>query len=868
MPKKTLSSCQKKNNDDLDTLLQAANNAAKRFRTYSQQQVDAIVEATALALKQKTLEIAEMLQNEFNIGNLEDKYLKLESVIETLNNYLRDKKTVGIIHQDLDTGITEIAEPVGVVAAITNCTGAGAIEILKSLNALKTRNAIVFAPHPNTAKSAKFVCDYMHRAAVAAGAPQGCIQCIEQPSVNLTQSLMSHQLVSIVWATGGKAMVSAAHRSGKPAIGVGPGNTPVLVSGSVDTDRVIEDILKSKLFENGTSCTAESNLIIHHHIKNKFLTSLKKYGCHILNAHEKLQLLDYMFPLESDKRKFNTAIVGKATAEIIKAANLNLPLTTKILIYEMANHEIGEKFPVSGEKLSNVLGMYTVATDTEGLKIALATLEYVGKGHTAAIHSDNYQLIDAFSEQTPVSRIVINAPATFGGAFDTYNKRVPSYSVGCGAMGGSSSTQNIGYRELLDIKRASLRKERNRWYIIPKTILKDQKAKKYLKTLQNDKIFLVVDPALKAIVVKKLTNWLPKGNRASKVFVCSNVEPDPRFETIESLAKSAQKFKPNLILAVGGGSAIDTAKGIWLKYEHPNLDLQNFGLPFNDIFEQVTRTPKMGVLAKLIAIPTTCGTGSEVTPFAVFTESKSKKKCVIGSYELTPNVTLLIPDFINTLPTSILVDTAFDALTHAIEAYVSIKDCKNADKNAIVAVKSIFANLEKAYLHNDQKAKANLLYASCEAGKAIANSFVGINHSLAHQLGANFHIPHGRANAMFLIPIIKYNSTSIDKHARPTPAYPNQLVFNAEARYADLARIALGITGADKKIVNEFCNQINKLMDSVGMSEIIAKTKLPKINDQLISQMAKNAFTDVCTRVNPRSPNLKELEELFRATLR
>lgn len=856
----TKSSLDEEAQANIDNLIEKASIAAKQFRTFSQEQVDYIVQRVCLDILPHSLELAEMIQGECGFGTTEDKFFKIRALIELVHNYIRDKKSVGIINK-LPNGIVEIAQPIGVIGAITNCTGTGAVEFLKIINSLKTRNSLVIAPHPRTKHSASYVAKLMHDYAVRAGAPEGCIQCIETPSVEGTKYLMTHDSVSLVWATGGSAMVKAAYSSGKPTLGVGPGNTPVIVDEDTDPDLVAESILISKTFENGTSCTAESNLFVHKGIKEALLSSLNKYGYYILNDAQKQVLIDFMYPLIDDQRRFNSDIVGMDPKKIITSARLNVPLETKILVCEMNNNEIGEDYPLAGEKLSNIIGLYTVQSAREGINLAIQTLEYVGKGHTAVIFSNNEGVKREFAERVPASRLVANAPASQSGAFDTYNKRLPTYSVGCGIMANNSTTQNISYIDLLDIKRYSERMSEDRWYHIPKEIYKDQEAKKYLSTLKDKRIFAVIDPGITKMIEEKLNTWLPKD---CKLFVCNDVEPDPSFKLIEIGFNKIKEFKPDTILAIGGGSAIDSAKGIWIRYEHPHINLKGLGTPFFDIYEQILKLPKLGERAKLVTIPTTCGTGSEVTPFAVFTDTSSHRKFAVGNYEMIPNVTLLIPELLEKLPKSIMVDTAFDALSHAIEAFASVKDCEEADLNSIKAVQMIFENLPNAYLENDLKAKVNLLYAASEAGKAISNAFVGINHSLAHQLGAQFKVSHGKAIAIFLEPVIRYNSAPVKEIFRITP-YPNNKIYNAGSRYAELARKALGIyADSEEKIVNEFCLRLKKLMKTVNLEQNVSQLGI-KEDDYIerIPLMAKNALQDFCTGGNPRFPSLNELEKLY-----
>lgn len=848
----------------IDALVSNAEKATKKFRSYTQKQVDEIVRSVTTKILPHAMEIAEQVQEETRFGFLEDKYFKIRAVIEVNHNYLRGKKSVGVINQNKD-GIIEIAEPVGVIAGILNSTGTGAIDYVKIINTLKTRNSIVLAPHPRTKKVAYKVANLLHKFAIEAGAPEGCIQCIETPSVPGTNYLMKHPKIKLIWATGGSGMVKAAYSSGKPTLGVGPGNTPVYIDSDVDADFAAESILISKVFDGATACTCESNLFVHQEIKPQLLKSFEKYGYYVLTNDQKELLEKYMYPEKDGHKHFNAEIVGMPVEFVCEQAGIKPPEGTKVLVVEMSNEEVGHAHPVSREKLSNVLTMYTVSSAVQGLAMAIDNLEIVGKGHTAVVHSHNKGVCEMFAEAIPVSRIIANGPSTNSAVFDTYNKRIPTYSVGCGRMGGNSTTGNISYLDLLDIKTYSERMDENRWYIIPREIYKDEEAIGYLSRLTNKKIFAVIDPGISKMVEEKLNQCLDSSN---KLCISNHVEPDPSFEIVEEGYKLLKDFHPDTIIVIGGGSAIDAAKGMYIRYEYPEIDIRTLGIPFYDIFDQIAYLPPREKKSKFIAAPTTCGTGSEVTPFAVFTDKGQNRKFVVGSYEITPDVTILLSEMIHGLPKHILADTVFDALSHAIEAYVSVKDCAEADVNSINAVRLIFENLPKAFLENDKEAKSNLLVAACEAGKAISNAYLGINHSLSHQLGGQFHIPHGKANAILMVPVIKFNSQPVRNAFRITP-YPNNKVFNSKARYSKLARKSLHIyANTDKEIVNKFCEKIDELRNIVGIegkiSEIINFKYSKEEYEKLIPLMAKNALQDLCTGCNPIYPSLKDFETIYK----
>ena len=850
---------------EVDILVSKAKQAAEHFRSYTQNQVDTIVARVSAKTLPHSMELAKMVVDERKFGVIEDNYLKIRSVIEFINNDLRGKKSVGEISRSAE-GIVEFAEPVGVIAGVLNCTGTGAIDYNKVICALKTRNSIVLAPHPRTKKSSLYITQLLTQYAEEAGAPKGCIQCISQPSVDSTSYLLRHKDVAVNWATGGSGLVRSAYSSGKPSLGVGPGNTPVYIDEFVDTDFVAESILISKTFDAATTCTAESNLFVNRDIKPALYKSFEKYGYYILKDSEKKSLQEFMFIRQNDKKTLNSEIVGQDVSEILRRSGIAIDITPKMLVCELDKHEIGPDFPLSGEKLCNVLSLYTVETLDEGIELTKQTLQLSGKGHTASIFSQDERVLNLYSESIPCSRIVANSPATHGAVFDDYNRRIPTYSFGCGIMGGNITTESINYRNLLDIKRYSNRMREPDWYIIPDEVYKDIDAKKYLSTLENRNIFCVIDPGITGFVTEYLKNCLPE---SSSFHVSNDVEPDPSFEIVEKGYNKLREANPDTIIAIGGGSAIDAAKGMWIRYEYPDMNIRDVAQPFFDIWRQVGQLPKKDKKAKFIAIPTTCGTGSEATCAAVFTDTAQHRKYLVFSYEITPDVAVLLPEFIEKLPKHIMIDTAFDALTHAIESFVSIKDCAAADLNAIKAARLIFENLEDAVNKDSNEAKKNLLYASFEAGKSISNSFIGVNHSLAHQIGSQFKIPHGRANALFLISVIRFNSREASVVFRFTP-YPNVAKYRSLERYAELAKKALRLDYHDPlQCVDKLCESIAKLKKAVGIENKLSDIKSFSISfpeyQKKIPQMSENAFQDVSNSANPIVTSIAEFEQLFEA---
>lgn len=848
----------------LTTILEKAKVASENLKELNQDEIDLIVENVSLQVKKNSLTIAKMVQEESQLGFLEDKYLKIESVVEMICNYFRDKKTVGLIEEDLETGKKVFAQPVGVCLGVTSSTGAGAAEYYKGVAALKTRNSLIIAPHPATEKSAQYVCKLIHDEAVKHGAPENCIQCVDQGSITKTKELMNSQDVDLIWCTGGQGVLDAATSTGKPTIGGAAGNCPVLIDDSVDFQRVAEDILKSKCFEYGTSCTGESNLFVFESIKEEMTKALIQNGCMFIpkDSQNKEKLINFMF----NDGCINKDIVGTSAQEIIKLAGLND--TTgyeKSIVVEMSNEEIGKDYPLSGEKLSVVLCLYSVKDIQEAIELPLKSIELMGGiGHSAAIHSNNQELISAYASTLPVIRVTHNSPNTMGAVFDTYNKRIPTYSLGTGVGSGVSCSTNIGIDDLIKKVEFFERKGEDLWFIIPEIILKANEAKDHLKNVKGKRILVVIDndPNFQEMAKPKLLEWLDCDNNV--IEFCDDVEPDPSFAIIEKGAKKARDFNPEIILAIGGGSALDCGKGIKVLFENPEINLADYGTPFNDVFEQVKQIPELKK-SEFWAIPTTTGSGSEISPAAVFIDKKNNTKHVIVDYGLTPNVALLIPDFLQDIPKSLLIDATYDALTHAIESYVSIMDCKEADEFALSAIKQIIDNLPIAVNENTMESKANLLYASADAAKSLSNKFVGITHSLAHQLGAQYHVPHGRANASYLVPVMEFNAAPAYEHERFLPAYNNKIKFDAKERYCKIGRSCFGLEGEDDIVFQQLIQKMKEFLKETEIQGLIDQTlqEIPKIEEEKLQEIAENALCDVCTRLNPRLPSLNELKSIF-----
>lgn len=843
----------------IDELVGRARKALEQFMELDQKRVDSIVKAMAMAGQDAHMTLAKLAVEETGRGIYEDKITKNLFATEYIYNSIKDEKTVGIIKDNDYEDFSVIAEPVGIVAALTPVTNPTSTTMFKAIISIKARNPIIFAFHPSAQKCSSEAARILRDAAKNAGAPEDCILWVEQPSLEATQALMNHSNVAIILATGGADMVKAAYSTGKPALGVGPGNVPCYIEKTANLKRSATDLILSKTFDNGMICASEQAVIVDKEISNAFEDFMRENQCYFLKKDEISKL--EKIAINEIKCAMNATVVGQSAYNIAKMAGLEVPEDTKILIAKLEG--VGPKYPLSREKLSPILAYYIVNSTEEGIRKAEEMVEFGGLGHSAVIHSNNERVIEEFSRRIKTGRLIVNSPSTHGAIGDIYNTNTPSLTLGCGSFGKNSTTSNVSTENLINKKRVARRKINMQWFKIPDKIYFEAGSTQYLQDMPEiTKAFIVTDPFMvKLGYVDKVLYYLRKRQEYVHCEIFSEVEPDPSVETIMKGKERMNKFQPDVIIALGGGSAIDAAKGMWLFYEHPETDFDSIKLKFMDIRKRIYKFPKLGNKAKLVAIPTTSGTGSEVTSFAVITDKEKNIKYPLADYELTPDVAIIDPEYVMSVPASVTADTGLDVLTHAIEAYVSVLASDFTDGLAIKAIQLVFKYLPRAYKDGtDKVAREKMHNASCIAGMAFTNAFLGINHSLAHKLGGEFHVPHGRSNAVLLPYVIEYNAKKPTKFV----SFPKYETFIADKKYAEIAR-AIGLNASTvPEGVNNLINAIKDLMKQVNMPMTISECKVDRKKFmEKVSLLADHAFEDQCTTANPRYPLVSELEEIY-----
>ena len=844
----------------INNLVERGKKASEEYLKLNQEQVDNIVKQMAMAGLEHHMELAKMAVEETGRGIYEDKITKNMFATEYVYHSIKYDKTVGIISENEEEGYEEIAEPIGIIAGVTPVTNPTSTTMFKSLIAAKTRNVIIFGFHPSAQKCSVAAAQILRDAAVKAGAPEDCILWIEEPSITATTMLMNHPGVNLILATGGTGMVKSAYSCGKPALGVGPGNVPCYIDKTAKLKTSVNDLVLSKSFDNGMICASEQSVIVDREIHKEFETLMKEAGCYFLDAEQTKKLRESMFNAEKGEA-LNSDIVGQSPYHIAQMAGIEVPEDTKVLV--LKENGVGIEYPFSKEKLSPVLAYYIVENADEGIDLAEKLIEFGGLGHSAVIHSEDRDTIQKFSEKVKVGRIIVNSPSTHGAIGDIYNTNMPSLTLGCGTFGGNSTTANVSSVNLINIKRVAKRRVNMQWFKIPQKIYFEAGSIGYLEKMPNiTRAFIVTDPSMVQLgYVDKVLYYLRKRNEYVHSEIFSDVESDPSFDTIYKGVEMMKEFKPDVIIALGGGSPIDAAKGMWLFYEHPDADPEGMKLKFMDIRKRTYKFPKLGTKAQLVAIPTTSGTGSEVTSFAVITDKKNNKKYPLADYELTPDVAIVDPDLVMSLPKSITADTGMDVLTHAIEAYVSNMASDYTDGLAEKAVELVFKNLREAYNHGDNAtAREKMHNASTIAGMAFTNAFLGINHSLAHKIGAEFHLPHGRINAILLPYVIRYNSTKPTKFV----SFPKYEYFIADQKYADLSRRMNFPAYGNEEGVNSLITEIKKLNADLNIPKSFQEAG---INEQefleKVDMLADRAFEDQCTTANPRLPLVEELKQIL-----
>lgn len=845
----------------IDTLVNNAISALDEFMNLTQEQVDNIVHQMALAGLAKQQTLAKLAIEETGRGIYEDKVTKNIFSTEYIWHSIKNQKTVGVIEENDEENYMLIAEPVGVVAGVTPVTNPTSTTMFKAITCIKTRNPIIFGFHPGAQKCCVEAAATLLDAAVKAGAPKHCIQWIEQPSTTATSLLMNHSGVALILATGGLGMVKAAYSCGKPALGVGAGNVPCFIEKTAKLKRAVNDLVMSKSFDNGMICASEQAAIIEEPIYEEVKNLMIKSGCYFATPQE-IELLEPVI-FNPETKSINPDIVGKSPCHIAKMAGFHIPHNIKILCTEIDG--VGSDYPLSKEKLSPVLAVIKATDVSHGLQLCEQMLNNGGLGHSSVLHSKDQNVINEFSSRMKTGRILINSPATHGAIGDLYNSNMPSLTLGCGSYGGNSTIHNVSAVDLINVKRVAKRSVNMQWFKIPSKIYFEAGSVSYLSKMPNiSRIFIVTDSSMSELgYVDKIIYHLRKRSNYISYDIFDQVEPDPSLETIMNGTKAMNDFQPDAIIALGGGSVIDAAKGMWLFYEEPNADFYNMSLKFLDIRKRTYKFPHLGRKSSLIAIPTTSGTGSEVTSFAVISDKKNNKKYPLADYELTPDVAIIDPEFVMTVPKKSTAWTGMDVLTHAIEAYISVLASDYTDALSIHAIEMVFTYLKRSYDNGskDPVAREKMHNASTIAGMAFTNAFLGINHSMAHKLGGEFHIPHGLANAILLPHVIRYNGNSNPSKFTSWPKYENYIV--GDKIYALVRKLGYSPDNNDDAI-DILTKKIEKLLKDL---DIPTSLKEYGIDEKLflskVGELADLAFGDQCTTANPRLPLVKELEEIF-----
>ncbi len=849
--------------ESLQNTITRVRKAQEEFSKFSQEKVDQIFKAAAIAANQARIPLAQMAVEETGMGVVEDKIIKNHYAAEYIYNKYKNEKTVGVVEEDNYYGIKKVLEPIGVIGAVIPTTNPTSTAIFKTLICLKTRNGIIISPHPRAKASTIAAAKVVLEAAVKAGAPEGIIGWIDVPSLELTNTLM--QSVDTILATGGPGMVKSAYSSGKPALGVGAGNTPAIIDESADIILAVNSIIHSKTFDNGMICASEQSVIVLDKVYDVVKAEFAKRGCYILNSEE----IEKVRKTIIINGALNAKIVGQSAYNIAKLAGVEVPETAKILIGEVESVDLSEEF--AHEKLSPVLAMYKAKDFEDALAKAKQLIADGGLGHTSSLYINTLtqkEKIEEFYSNMKTCRVLINTPSSQGGIGDLYNfKLAPSLTLGCGSWGGNSVSENVGIKHLLNIKTVAERRENMLWFRAPeKVYIKRGCLPVALEELKNvmdkKKVFIVTDTFLfENGYTKPITDKLDELGIAHTTF--SNVAPDPTLACAIEGTRAMNEFKPDAIIAVGGGSAMDAGKIMWVMYEHPEVDFLDMAMRFMDIRKRVYTFPKMGEKAYFIAVPTSAGTGSEVTPFAVITDEKTGTKYPLADYELLPKMAIVDCNMMMNAPKGLTSASGIDAVTHCLEAYASMMATEYTDGLAIESLKNIFKYLPRAYENgaNDPEAREKMANAATMAGMAFANAFLGVCHSMAHKLGAFHHIPHGIANALMIDYVLKFNSAEVPTKMGTFPQYDHPHTLR---RYAEVAE-ALGLGGAnDEESLNNLIKAINELKEKIGIKKTIKDYGIDEKDflDRL-DEMSEQAFDDQCTGANPRYPLISEIKEMY-----
>ncbi len=852
--------------DNIETLqktIERVKKAQAKFAKYTQEEVDKIFLAASIAANQARIPLAKMAVEETGMGVIEDKVIKNHFASEYIYNKYKNEKTCGVIEEDKSYGIKKIAEPIGVIAAVIPTTNPTSTAIFKTLISLKTRNGIIISPHPRAKKSTIEAAKVVLEAAVKAGAPEGIIGWVDVPSLELTTTLM--QSADTILATGGPGMVKSAYSSGKPALGVGAGNTPAVIDESADIVLAVNSIIHSKTFDNGMICASEQSVIVLENIYEEVKKEFEKRGCYFLNPEETEKVRKTIII----NGALNAKIVGQKAHTIAELAEIQVPKETKILIGEVESVDLSEEF--AHEKLSPVLAMYKANDFEDAISKASKLIEDGGLGHTSSLYVNTVtetEKVEKFYSSMKTCRVLINTPSSQGGIGDLYNfKLTPSLTLGCGSWGGNSISENVGIKHLLNIKNVAERRENMLWFRAPEKVYVKRGclpvALEELKyVMDKKKVFIVTDKFLfENGYTKPITDKLDELEIAHTTF--SDVEPDPTLGCAIKGAEQVRAFKPDCIIAVGGGSAMDAAKIMWVMYEHPEVEFADMAMRFMDIRKRVYTFPKMGEKAYFIAIPTSAGTGSEVTPFAVITDEKTGIKYPLADYELMPKMAIVDCNMMMNAPKGLTSASGIDAVTHSLEAYASMMATEYTDGLAIESLKNIFKYLPRAYENgaNDPEAREKMANAATMAGMAFANAFLGVSHSLAHKLGAYHHIPHGVANALVIDEVLRFNAAEVPTKMGTFPQYDHPKTLR---RYAEVAE-ALGFGGnTDEESLENLISEIDKLKDKIGIKKTIREYGVEEDKFlETLDKMSEDAFDDQCTGTNPRLPLISELKEIY-----
>lgn len=847
-------------NQEVDDLVKKGKEALKELMKFDQEKINEIVHAMVIAGVDQHMVLAKAAVDETKRGIWEDKCIKNLYSTETIWHAIKYEKTCGVIDRDPQTGVTKVASPLGVVAGITPVTNPTSTVMFKIIISIMGRNPIIFAFHPNAQKCSAQAAKTLYDAAIKAGAPKDCIQWITKPSIDATGYLMNHSEVAITLATGGNAMVKAAYSTGKPALGVGAGNVPAYFEKSTDIRRAVNDIIVSKSFDNGMICASEQAVICDKEIYEEVKKEFSRNKGYFVPKKDIKKLEQYV--INDEKHCANPDIVGKSALEIAELAGIKVPKDTKVLIAEVEG--IGPDYPLTREKLSPVLAFLKAESTEDGFAKSRQMLEFNGLGHSASIHTfgGNEELIEKFAEEMEACRILVNSPSSIGGIGDLYNEMTPSLTLGCGSYGKNSVSENVSVKHLINVKTIAKRRNNMQWQKLPSKLYFEKNSIRYLEKMPNiERVVIVTDPGMvKFGLVAKAVDILRRRSNEVKYEIFSDVEPDPTTHTIEKGLAKIKAFEPDTIIALGGGSPMDAAKMMWLMYEQPDVDFFGAKQKFLDIRKRAYKIPELGQKCQMVCIPTTSGTGSEVTPFAIITDSETHIKYAIADYSLTPTVAIVDPQFTYTLPKSMIAYTGMDVLTHAFESYVSALASDYTRGLSLQAVELVFESLRDSYNTNAHAPKETMHNASTIAGMAFANAFLGINHSLAHKIGAEFNIPHGYANAILMPHVIRYNAINNGK----TQAWAKYEYFRADEDYARIAKL-IGCKGeTTEELVEALVQEIIKLSNDLGLKLSIKDQGVSREEfDKKVDRLAELAYEDQCTTANPKEPMIEELKEIL-----